>query len=244
MNVRRVGCRLLLALLCGLASASLATAEEEAASLPGEFSATIAFTTDYVFRGVSQTSEDVALQSALDWNHESGVYLGMWGTNIDFKDGSSQLELDVYGGYASEYEGISYDFMILGYLYPGADSDLDQDFVEFSLALGYDFGLASVSTSVAVSPDFYGATGVGAHISGGVGVPIPIEMLTKYSVAVDANYAYQEIEDAKSYGHWSVGLGAEVYGFGLDFRYVGNDLDDPTSDNDDDRFVFTFSRSF
>ena len=132
--------------VCALCS--VAVADEEKATLPGEFSATIAFTTDYVYRGISQTSEDVALQSSLDWNHDSGVYVGMWGTNIDFKDGSSQLELDVYGGYASEYEGISYDFMILGYLYPGADSDLDQDFVEFSLALGYDFGLASVSTSV------------------------------------------------------------------------------------------------
>ncbi|MBW2389228.1 MAG: hypothetical protein JRG89_12425, partial [Deltaproteobacteria bacterium] len=180
MKVRRIGCLLVLALTCASASASLAMADEEEASLPGEFSANIAFTTDYVYRGISQTSEDVALQSTLDWNHESGVYLGVWGSNIDFKDGSSQLELDIYGGYANEYEGISYDVMILGYVYPGADRDLDQDFVEFSLALGYDFGLASVNTGVAISPDFYGASGVGAHITAGVGVPIPIEMLTPY----------------------------------------------------------------
>ena len=243
MKVRRIGRLVVLALVCASASASLAMADEEKATLPGEFSATVAFTTDYVYRGISQTSEDVALQSSLDWNHDSGVYVGMWGSNIDFKDGSSQLELDVYGGYASEYEGISYDVFILGYLYPGADRDLDQDFVEFTMALGYDFGLASVSTSIAISPDFYGGTGVGAHIAGGVGVPIPIEMLTEYSVAADVNYAYQDIEDGGSYSHWNAGLTAEVYGFGLDLRYVGNDVDS-IADVDDDRVVFTFSRSF
>jgi uncharacterized protein (TIGR02001 family) len=243
MKVRRIGCLLVLALICASASASLAMADEEEASLPGEFSANIAFTTDYVYRGISQTSEDVALQPTLDWNHESGVYLGVWGSNIDFKDGSSQLELDIYGGYANEYEGISYDVMILGYVYPGADRDLDQDFVEFSLALGYDFGLASVNTGVAISPDFYGATGVGAHITAGVGVPIPIEMLTEYGVAVDANYGYQDIEEGGSYSHWNVGLGAEVFGFGLDLRYFGNDVDS-IAPVDDDRVVFTFSRSF
>ncbi|MBW1886272.1 MAG: hypothetical protein JRJ58_22290, partial [Deltaproteobacteria bacterium] len=120
---------------------------------------------------------------------------------------------------------------------------LDQDFVEFSLALGYDFGLASVNTGVAISPDFYVASGVGAHITAGVGVPIPIEMLTPYGVAVDANYGYQDIEEGGSYSHWNVGLGAEVFGFGLDLRYFGNDVDS-IAPVDDDRVVFTFSRSF
>ena len=97
----------------------------------------------------------MALQSSLDWGHESGVYLGMWGSNVDFGD-STQLELDVYGGYSNVYEGVTCDVLILGYLYPGANSDLDQDFVEFSLALGYDAGIASLSTSVAISPDWPG----------------------------------------------------------------------------------------
>jgi uncharacterized protein (TIGR02001 family) len=243
MKLRRFGGALVLALVFVFAGTSLAAADEEEASLPGDFSATVAFTTDYLFRGISQTDEDVALQPTLDWNHESGVYLGMWGSNVDFKDGSSQLELDVYGGYASEHEGVSYDVVIVGYLYPGADRDLDLDFVEVSLALGYDFGLASVNTGVAVSPDFQGATGVGAHIGAGVGVPIPIEMLEKYGVAADFNYGYQDIEDGGSYSHWNAGLSAEVYGFGLDLRYVGNDVDS-IADVDDDRAVFTFSRSF
>ena len=243
MMHRRVSCVVVLALICGLYGASPARADDEKYSLPGDFSATIAFTTDYVYRGISRTSEDVALQSSLDWAHKSGAYVGMWGSNVDFKDGSSQLELDVYAGYANVYEGFTYDVMVMGYLYPGADRGLDQDFVEFSLGLGYDLGVAMVSTVIAVSPEYYRGTGVGTHIAGGVVVPVPIAVLTEYRVAVDGNYAYQDIEDGGSYSHWSAGMSAEVFGFGLDLRYVGNDVDS-RADVDDDRVVFSFSRSF
>ncbi len=133
--------------------------------------------------------------------------------------------------------------MFLGCLYPGAYRDMDQDFVEFSLALGYDFGLASVSTAVAVSPDFYAGTGVGTHVAAGVGVPVPVALLENYSVAMDGNFGYQDIEDGGSYTHWNAGLTAEVAGFGLDVRYVGNDID-TGGPHDDDRVVVTFSRSF
>lgn len=243
---------LLVLVCCGLAAqAGDAFAQAETAApqpttpfeLPGLVSATIAFATDYVYRGVSQTDEDVALQSSLDWGHDSGVYLGFWGSNVDFKDGSSQIELDVYGGFANEYAGVTYDVMVLGYIYPGADDALDQDFVEFSLAAGYDFEILSASAGVAISPDFYASSGVGTHITAGVGIPIPLDLLAKYNIAVDSNFGYQDISSGGSYVHWNVGLGAQLLGFGLDLRYFGNDIDS-RANVDDDRAVFTFSRSF
>lgn len=211
--------------------------------LPGAFAATIAFATDYAFRGVSQSDEDVAIQASLDWSHEAGLYAGFWSSNVDFKDGSSQIELDVYGGYASEYKGVTYDVMVLGYVYPGASDDLDLDFVEFSGALGYDFQIVSVSGGLAISPDFRGSSGVGTHIVGGVGIPIPLDIFERYQVGIDTNVGYQDISTGGSYVHWNVGLAAEVAGFGLDLRYVGNDIDS-RADTDDDRAVFTLSRSF
>ncbi len=211
--------------------------------LPGAFNSTIALATDYVFRGVSQSDEDVAVQASLDWSHESGVYTGFWSSNVDFKDGSSQIELDVYGGYASAYKDITYDVMVLGYVYPGASGDLNLDFVEFSLALGHDLEVASIGTAVAISPDFRGSSGVGAHVSGGVGIPIPFDVFERYRLAIDSNVGYQDISNGGSYVHWDVGIAGEWLGFVLDLRYVGNDIDS-RADTDDDRAVFTFSRSF
>lgn len=88
--------------------------------------------------GACQTSEDVALQSSLDWCRESGAYLGMWSSNIDCKNGSSQLELDVCGGYASEYEGINYGFGLdVRYFGNDVDSQADADRVVFTLSRAF-----------------------------------------------------------------------------------------------------------
>jgi len=222
---------------------SQATDPEDFA-LPGTFSSTIAFATEYVFRGISQSDEDVAIQASLDWSHESGLYTGFWSSNVDFpNDSTAQIELNVYGGRSGEYKGVTYDVMVLGYVYPGADRDRDFDFVEFSLALGHRFPWASVNTAVAISPDYFGSSGVGAHVSGGVGVPIPLDFLERYRIAVDTHVGYQDISTGGSYVHWDVGLGGQLLGFDLDLRYVGNDVDSPL-DEDDDGVVFSFSRQF
>ena len=112
-------------------------------SIPGDFSTTIGFVSEYSFRGISQSDEHPALQGSVDWSHESGVYAGIWGSNVDFNDGDeASVEADIYAGYSGELEGFTYDIGAIYYAYPGADSDLDYDFVEAALSAGYDFDSA------------------------------------------------------------------------------------------------------
>lgn len=61
-----------------------APAAEEEASSP--FSATFAVTSDYVFRGVSQTDEGPAFQAGVTYSAPFGLYAGIWGSNVDFGD--------------------------------------------------------------------------------------------------------------------------------------------------------------
>jgi len=79
-------------------------------------------TTDYRYRGISQSRLKPAVQGGLDFAHKSGFYLGAWGSSIKWiKDagGNSDLELDVYGGYkGSINKDVSYDVGVLGYIYP------------------------------------------------------------------------------------------------------------------------------
>ncbi|CAM2009958.1 TorF family putative porin [Acanthopleuribacter pedis] len=93
-----------------------------------------ALTSDYVWRGVSQTDEAPALQLGIDWKHDSGFYLGGWGSNVDFGD-DTDYELDALLGYANELDsGFSYD---LGYVYYFFEGGSAVEFGEAYLALGY-----------------------------------------------------------------------------------------------------------
>ena len=82
-------------------------------------------TTDYRFRGISQTSTKPALQLGADFTHKDGFYLGAWGSNVSWiKDyiGASKgsLEIDLYGGYRGDTGmGVTYDLGLITYQYPG-----------------------------------------------------------------------------------------------------------------------------
>jgi len=114
-----------------IATAMLATTSVAQA----EISANVAMASDYVFRGLSQTDNQMALQGGFDYEHDSGLYIGTWASNVsqDFfnEDGSNdpQLEVDLYAGYSGEIGVIGYDVGYLRYQYPvGIDSRVDQPF--------------------------------------------------------------------------------------------------------------------
>ena len=73
-----------------------AQAAEKKSMIPGEFSAGVLLTNDYVFRGISQTDDVPAIQGNIDWSHDSGIHLGMWASNVKFTDAS--IEIDYTGG--------------------------------------------------------------------------------------------------------------------------------------------------
>ena len=59
----------------------------EAKSRPPNFSWNLGVTSDYVFRGITQTDFDPALQGGLDYAFgDSGWYVGAWASNVDFAD--------------------------------------------------------------------------------------------------------------------------------------------------------------
>src|SRR6187399_1120009 len=102
-----------LLLLSGIAHA------EDAPALTGNLS----LTTDYRFRGISQTYKLPAVQGGLDFADKSGVYLGTWMSNVSgnsYNNGAG-LEWDLYGGYKFNIaENVQIDLGTLAYVYPGA----------------------------------------------------------------------------------------------------------------------------
>lgn len=129
-----------------------AYAQDEPAS-PITVSGSVAVVSDYRFRGVSQSDEEIAVQGGITVSHESGLYVGTWGSNLSGWGtfGGANLELDVFGGYKLPLaEGTTLDVGVTWYMYPGGADKTD--FAEPYVKLSGTFGPASVLAGVAYAP--------------------------------------------------------------------------------------------
>lgn len=131
------------ALAAVLATGTMFTTVAQAASIE----ANVGFTTDYIWRGMTQNSGDTSFSGGVDMSTDGGFYVGTWVGDITW-DGAS-YELDVYGGYAGEAGAMSYDVGYIQYMYP--DKTTDADFGEVYVTLGT--GPVSVSYYYEVDND-------------------------------------------------------------------------------------------
>ena len=114
-------------------------------------SATVA--SDYRFRGVSQSDTEMAVQGGVTVAHESGVYAGVWGSNLAGWGtfGGANMELDLIGGYKAKIaETATLDVGLTWYMYPGgADrTDLAEPYAKLTGTAGP----ATLTAGVAYAP--------------------------------------------------------------------------------------------
>lgn len=109
-------------------------------------------TSDYRYRGISQSRLNPALQGGVDYAFPNGFYVGAWGSTIKWiKDsgGSGNVEIDLYGGYRNKItEKLGYDVGVLNYQYPNHDLSVSPITTELYGALTYGPGTLKVSHSV------------------------------------------------------------------------------------------------
>tara|TARA_B100000927_G_scaffold288759_1_gene283970 strand:+ start:185 stop:784 length:600 start_codon:yes stop_codon:yes gene_type:complete len=100
----------------------------------GEFSSNFSFSSNYFWRGMTQTMDAPGYSGGFDYSSESGFYAGTWGSNVAF--GGAGLELDTYLGYAGEMKGgFGYDIGYINYAYP--EITPSADFSETYIGLSY-----------------------------------------------------------------------------------------------------------
>ena len=232
-----------LALAGVLAMAGLAQAEDKKDGMfPGEFSGSVALTTEYHFRGISQSSDRPAIQGSVDYGHDSGFYAGVWGSNVDFTDAT--IEIDFYAGVAGEVEKISWDIGAIYYHYPGAENSLNYDFWEAALSLGYDFGMAAVGAGVNWSPENFGDSGDAIYFYGTVEVPLPSDFTLAGEIGrynIDKN----DVFGVPDYTTWNVSISTSFKGVDLSLMYVDTNISETEcgSDNCEGTVVFTISKA-
>lgn len=129
-----------------------AFAQETAPPKPITVSGSVALVSDYRFRGVSQTDEELAVQGGLTISHESGLYVGTWASNLAGWGtfGGSNTELDLIAGYKVPVGGGALDVGLTWYMYPGGASKTD--FAEPYAKLSGTLGPVSLLAGVAYAP--------------------------------------------------------------------------------------------
>jgi uncharacterized protein (TIGR02001 family) len=157
------------AVLGALAAPSFVFAAETAPAPDLTVAYNVGLYSQYIFRGLTQTNSQPALQGGVDLKHSSGFYLGAWGSNISWlreKIGTSSdavytsggsLELDLYGGYRTDIKGVGIDVGALQYWYPGKvrkPGQSDANTTEVYGAVSYGWLQGKVSS--VVSNDAWG----------------------------------------------------------------------------------------
>ena len=201
-----------------------------------ELSANVALASDYMFRGVSQTDEKLAIQGGLDLETDSGFYLGTWVSNVNFGTDSS-TEQDIYFGYAGETEGgIGYD---LGYIYFDYEGDSEFDYQELALSMS----IGDLTFGVNYSSEYLGDGGprfIYPYVDYSYALPNDYSLSLHVGMTdLDEEGLFEVGED--SYADYSVGVSKTFDGFDLSLTYVGSTIDG--LDAADDRVVFIVSRS-
>jgi uncharacterized protein (TIGR02001 family) len=124
--------------------------EEDTPALTVSGSATL--TSDYRFRGVSQSDEGMAVQGGFTISHESGFYAGAWGSNLSGWGtfGGANMELDLLAGFKLPVGEGTLDTGLVWYMYPsGADTT---DFAELYAKLSGSVGSLGLTAGVAYAP--------------------------------------------------------------------------------------------
>ncbi|PCD01948.1 hypothetical protein COC42_10620 [Sphingomonas spermidinifaciens] len=127
--------------------------EETAPPEPVTVSGSVALASDYRFRGVSQSDKEMAIQGGITIAHESGFYVGTWGSNLSGWGtfGGGNMELDLIGGFKTPIGGGgTLDVGVTWYMYPGGADKTD--FAEPYIKLSGTTGPVTLTAGVFYAP--------------------------------------------------------------------------------------------
>ncbi|MEG3766327.1 TorF family putative porin [Alteromonas sp. 14N.309.X.WAT.G.H12] len=229
-------------LAVAISSAALMTSAPSFA----ELSANVSVTNNYIWRGLTQTANEAAVQGGIDYSHESGFYAGTWASNVNYgADDIYSYEHDLYLGFSGESGDFTYD---VGYLYYNYDSEAEFDFGEIYGTVGY--GAFSVSLYLLANTEADEGEGQDFGFGQASYVSLDYAMPVASGAEVGLHVGYHQGDFAEAfngvpdgYADWSISIAKD----GFSFAITGTDLDDAGADaydNDSVKFVVGYGMDF
>lgn len=198
-----------------------------------------AATSEYMFRGISQTDDHPAIQAGAGYSWSNGFYVGAWASNVDFGE-DTDAEVDTFIGWNGDLsDNVNLDVQLNRYNYVGEPDGVDYAYNEligklsfaenYSATLGYtnDF-LATETDSIYVAVGGSWDVGKDINLTAGVGYTTVDEDLSSEDGYIDYSIGVN-----RDFGPVNIGLG-----------YIGTDNSAENlfgKDNAEEKFVLTFA---
>lgn len=204
-------------------------------AVAGSFSANIGVSSNYIFRGVTQTADQAAVSGGVDYEHDSGFYAGTWISNVTGYGGrttsnTTNYEQDWYAGYGFEAGPVGLDVGYILFTYPVGDGEHDYGEIYVNASWEWLSGGINYTVNKEGNPDkkndiylfVSGETeiGNGLALSGTVG-----------------RYDYDDDTNNEDYTHFQLAVSKDDFTFAID----KNDLDGASGST---RFSVSWSKSF
>ena len=229
----------LLVIALGAAFALPAMAEDAPAASPVTYN--VGVVSDYIFRGITQTTHAPAIQGGVDYAHSSGVYVGAWASNIKWiKDSKvivagsdAPLELDTYFGIRNAIVGdlgydvgyIRYNYGLMGSPVPAAGFN-NADTAEVYAAATYKF--VSLKYSYSLLDGFLALSGAKGTSYTDLSVNYP---LTDSGVTLGAHYGQQTVTGpngtgatSASYNDYKLSVTKDFSGYVVGLAYTNTNV--------------------
>ncbi|MDX8400911.1 MAG: TorF family putative porin [Gallionellaceae bacterium] len=192
-------------------------------------SSNVSLVSDYLYRGISQSGANPAIQGGFDVEHSNGFYAGVWASSISFLGDAgvtnSGTELDTYFGLKGSAAAIEYDLGFLRYNYPGnygtstkADTSEIYGAVSYSIvtaklsySLGDTFGVANAQGSTYLELNAsYPIADSGVTLSAHYGVQTyqGVDADSNRAAGNDPTYADYQLAISKDFSGYELGLAA------------------------------------
>ena len=206
---------------------------QDAPASPITITGGAALTSDYRFRGLSQTDKRFAVQGTATVAHSSGLYASFWGSSIDdYIANGGDAEIDLSAGYKKTIDGTTVDGGVLYYYYPGSGG-INSDFFEPYINASHTFGPVGVKVGGNFAWKQHGlslptkARAGGAYVYGELSAAIPTTGLT-VTGHLGHSFVKNYITFGSHYTDWSVTAAYTYKAFTISAAYVDTDHDFPS----------------
>lgn len=211
-------------------------------AVASEFSGAATLTSQYIYRGLKMSDGDPAFQLGVDYEHDTGLFVGIWASTIDLRSPISRrdAELDYYAGFHYKAESpITATVTILRYSFPGQSGMHSYDYNEVLLGATW---LEHYSIELGYTSNIYGLSRIGRHW----------ELRSEWSVAnvwvIGVALGGNDLSDVgvSRYRHWNVGASARFSRLTFDLRWYDNQRPDgfAAQSSADSQVVLSISAAF
>ena len=194
-----------------------------------QLTANVGLTSDYRFRGVSQSNNGAAVQGGVDYAHSSGLYLGNWNSSVStaLYPNSSGAQSDLYAGWKKDvYKGLTVDVGSYNYFYLGKDNSTDSRFNTQELYAGVGYGPLSVKYSQSLSSYFGINNSVGTtYMQADVKQSLGLVSSSLKDLSFVAHYGQTKVANNSDFSYNDMNVGATyalAKGWDVGVRYYTN----------------------